>query len=196
MTFNTKFSYYLSNAIGLVKIATLLFVIVTGFVVLGGNTKIENPTVNFQNSFQGTEAASAYGLTNALYRIIFSYGGYNNAFNVVNEVKVKLVATHHATVVPEANLFLTVEPRQVAPQVCISGSIHCLCALYVCQCGLFLRRQVHIEELELLGFSEFFLTSNTPQCPNTTSKIRVPQLRPCSSRPCLETAEQCVDSTS
>ncbi|KAG6364290.1 hypothetical protein INS49_005890 [Diaporthe citri] len=87
LTFHTKFSYHLSNAIGLVKIATLLFVIVTGFVVLGGNTKIENPTVNFQNSFHGTEAASAYGLTNALYRIIFSYGGYNNAFNVVNEVK-------------------------------------------------------------------------------------------------------------
>ncbi|KAK7697724.1 hypothetical protein SLS64_013280 [Diaporthe eres] len=87
LIFNTKFSYYMSNAIGLVKIATLLFVIVTGFVVLGGNTKIENPTVNFQNSFNGTEAASAYGLTNALYRIIFSYGGYNNAFNVVNEVK-------------------------------------------------------------------------------------------------------------
>lgn len=27
-------------------------------------------------------------MTTALYRIIFSYGGYNNAFNVVNEVKV------------------------------------------------------------------------------------------------------------
>lgn len=78
----------MSNAIGLVKIATLLFVIVTGFVILGGNTKIENPTANFKNSFSGTENASAYGLTNALYRIIFSYGGYNNAFNVVNEVKV------------------------------------------------------------------------------------------------------------
>ncbi|KAG8156440.1 hypothetical protein KVR01_013674 [Diaporthe batatas] len=87
LTFNTKYSYYLSNAIGLVKICTLLFVIITGFVVLGGNTKIENPTANFKNAFQGTENATAYGLTNALYRIIFSYGGYNNAFNVANEVK-------------------------------------------------------------------------------------------------------------
>ncbi|OAA63770.1 high-affinity methionine permease [Niveomyces insectorum RCEF 264] len=34
-----------------------------------------------------TGSAGAYGLTNALYRITFSYGGYNNAFNVVNEVK-------------------------------------------------------------------------------------------------------------
>ncbi|KKY32048.1 putative high affinity methionine permease [Diaporthe ampelina] len=87
LTFHTKFSYYMSNAIGVVKILTLLFVIVTGFVVLGGNTKIENPTANFKNPFHGTETASAYGLTNALYRIIFSYGGYNNAFNVANEVK-------------------------------------------------------------------------------------------------------------
>lgn len=78
----------MSNAIGVVKILTLLFVIVTGFVILGGNTKIENPTTNFKNPFHGTETASAYGLTNALYRIIFSYGGYNNAFNVANEVKV------------------------------------------------------------------------------------------------------------
>jgi len=27
-------------------------------------------------------------MTIALYRVIFSYGGYNNAFNVVNEIKV------------------------------------------------------------------------------------------------------------
>lgn len=96
----------MSNAIGFVKIATLLFVIVTGFVVLGGNTKIENPTVNFQNSFHGTETASAYGLTNALYRIIFSYGGYNNAFNVVNEVKVWCPAAENVTNT-EANFFPT-----------------------------------------------------------------------------------------
>lgn len=87
----------MSNAIGIVKILTLLFVIVTGFVVLGGNTKIENPTANFNNSFQGTDTASAYGLTNALYRIIFSYGGYNNAFNVVNEVKVWCPAGNYLT---------------------------------------------------------------------------------------------------
>lgn len=70
------------------KICTLLFVIVTGFVVLGGNTKVENPMANFQDAWSGSSTASAYGYTIALYRIIFSYGGYNNAFNVANEVKV------------------------------------------------------------------------------------------------------------
>ena len=72
------------------KIATLLFVIITGFVVLGGHTSITDTKANFRDSFAGTGSAGAYGLTNALYRITFSYGGYNNAFNVVNEVKVCL----------------------------------------------------------------------------------------------------------
>ncbi|GJD03996.1 high-affinity methionine permease [Colletotrichum higginsianum] len=50
-----------------------------------GNAIVPEPRANFQNPFEGT--ATAYGLTNALYRIIFSYAGYENAFNVVNEVK-------------------------------------------------------------------------------------------------------------
>lgn len=57
-------------------------------MVLGGNvSRIPEPRANFVNAFEGT--ATAYGLTNALYRIIFSYAGYENAFNVVNEVKVR-----------------------------------------------------------------------------------------------------------
>lgn len=93
LIFHTKFSYYLSNAIGVVKVALLLFIIITGFVVLGGGTRVKDPKANFRNSFEGTQSASAYGLTNALYRIIFSYGGYNNAFNVVNEIKVSFNVT-------------------------------------------------------------------------------------------------------
>lgn len=70
----------------MVKLITLVFIAITGLVVLGGHTKVPEPRANFQNPFEGT--ATAYGLTNALYRIIFSYAGYENAFNVVNEVKV------------------------------------------------------------------------------------------------------------
>ena len=60
---------------------------ITGLVVLGGHTSVENPTANFRNAFEGT-TNSGYGVTNALVKIIFSYAGYYNAFNVVNEVKV------------------------------------------------------------------------------------------------------------
>ncbi|KAI4215640.1 MAG: hypothetical protein LQ351_002109 [Letrouitia transgressa] len=86
MAFHTRFSYHLSNAIGVVKLLTLIFVAITGLVVLGGHTSVENPTANFQNSFD-SDTTSAYGVTNALLKIIFSYKGYENAFNVVNEVK-------------------------------------------------------------------------------------------------------------
>ncbi|CAI7649875.1 unnamed protein product [Penicillium manginii] len=88
LVFNTKYAYWFSNAVGIVKVCTILFIIVTGFVVLGGKTRVENPTANFQNAFSGSSTATAYGFTTALYRVIFSYGGYNNAFNVANEVKV------------------------------------------------------------------------------------------------------------
>ena len=70
----------------MVKLLTLVFIGITGLVVLGGHTKVSDPQQNFRHSFQGV--ASAYGATNALYKITFSYAGYENAFNVVNEVKV------------------------------------------------------------------------------------------------------------
>lgn len=84
VAFHTKTSYYLSNAIGIVKVITLTFIAITGLVVLGGHTRVPDPHVNFIKPFEGT--ATAYGVTNALYKIIFSYSGYANAFNVVNEI--------------------------------------------------------------------------------------------------------------
>lgn len=76
----------LTNGIGAVKLLTLLFISITGWVVLSGRTSVPDPHVNFHNAFEGK--ATPYGLTNALVKIIFSYAGYENAFNVVNEVKV------------------------------------------------------------------------------------------------------------
>ncbi|KAH6886500.1 high affinity methionine permease [Thelonectria olida] len=121
LVFNTKYAYYFSNAVGLVKVATILFVIITGFVVLGGHTSVEDPKANFRNAFEGTGSASAYGLTNALYRIIFSYGGYNNAFNLANEVKnpvkrLKIYATTALTVVYLLYMFANVAWMSAVPK--------------------------------------------------------------------------------
>lgn len=89
VVFNTRFSYWFSNSIGVVKVLTLVFISITGLVVLGSHVdRIPDPKANFVDSFEGR--ATPYGLTNALYKIIFSYSGYENAFNVVNEVKVGL----------------------------------------------------------------------------------------------------------
>jgi amino acid transporter len=54
--------------------------------VLGGNTSIPDPGVNFRDSFAGT-TSDANGLVNALVRITFSYQGFQNCFNVMNEIK-------------------------------------------------------------------------------------------------------------
>ncbi|KAF4468379.1 high-affinity methionine permease [Fusarium albosuccineum] len=113
LVFNTKYAYWFSNGVGIVKVCTILFVIITGFVVLGGGTRVENPTANFHDAWSGSKNASAYGFTIALYRIIFSYGGYNNAFNVANEVKnpvrsLKIYATVALTTVYVLYMFANV----------------------------------------------------------------------------------------
>ena len=53
---------------------------------MGGHTSVADPQANFHNAFEGT-TNTAYGPTNALVKIVFAYAGYENAFNVVNEVK-------------------------------------------------------------------------------------------------------------
>ncbi|KAF2811971.1 high affinity methionine permease [Mytilinidion resinicola] len=87
LIFNTRWSLRLSNAIGFIKLLTLIFIGITGLVVLGGHTRVKDPTVNFRNAFEGSSDATAYGATNAIYKVIFAYAGYDNAFNLVNEVK-------------------------------------------------------------------------------------------------------------
>lgn len=61
---------------------------ITGFVVLGGHTRVVDPKSHFRDSFSGSGSASGYGLSNALVKVNFAYAGYTNAFNVVSEVKV------------------------------------------------------------------------------------------------------------
>lgn len=63
---------------------------ITGFVILGGNTKVKDPHLNFRDSFGGT-TGNGYGLSNALVKVNFAYYGYLNAFNVINEVKVTAI---------------------------------------------------------------------------------------------------------
>lgn len=87
LAFHTKYSYWLSNGIGMVKLVTLLFISITGLVVLGGHTRVKEPLANFSQPFKGD--ITPYGATISLYRIIFSYAGYENAFNVTNEIKVR-----------------------------------------------------------------------------------------------------------
>lgn len=96
LCFHTKYSYWLSNGIGMVKLLTLLFISITGLVVLGGHTRVADPSTNFSQPFKGN--ITPYGATTALYRIIFSYAGYENSFNVTNEIKVCVTCQDHSLV--------------------------------------------------------------------------------------------------
>lgn len=84
---HNKCSLWASNVIGALKIGTLVFISILGLVVLGGNVdRVPDPGRNFRNSFQGT-TTSGNNLSSALVSIVFSYTGYQNAFNVVNEIR-------------------------------------------------------------------------------------------------------------
>ncbi|KAH7170004.1 amino acid permease-domain-containing protein [Dactylonectria macrodidyma] len=84
---HNRYSLIASNVIGAIKVVTLVFISIAGLVVLGGNVKhIPDPKANFRNAFQG-ETPNGNDLSGALVSIVFSYAGYNNAFNVVNEIK-------------------------------------------------------------------------------------------------------------
>jgi len=84
---HNKYSLWAVNLFGALKIITLVFISITGFVVLGGHVStVQDPHVNFRNSFEGT-TDNGNDLASALVNIVFSYTGYANAFNVVNEIK-------------------------------------------------------------------------------------------------------------
>ncbi|KAJ5155493.1 amino acid transporter [Penicillium capsulatum] len=84
---NTKWSLRFVVWFGFVKIATLLLISIAGLVVLGGHTRVADPKVNWNNAWEGSSSATAYGATNAMVKLIFSYAGYQNAFGLVNEIK-------------------------------------------------------------------------------------------------------------
>lgn len=86
---STRWSLRLMNLISAVKLIILLFIIFTGFAVLGGGTRVKDPRANFRNSFDGV-TKNGNGIVNALVNINFAYTGYANAFNVVAEIKVSI----------------------------------------------------------------------------------------------------------
>ncbi|KAG6807229.1 hypothetical protein H0H92_008309, partial [Tricholoma furcatifolium] len=83
---STKWSLRLSNALGFVKVLTLIFIAITGLVVLGGHTRVKDPHANFRDAFAGT-SSNGNALATALVKVNFAYNGFQNAFSVLNEVK-------------------------------------------------------------------------------------------------------------
>jgi len=64
------------NVVGLIKIFTLLFIVVTGWVVLGHGVKaIPDPDASFRSAFKGS-ATSGNLYATALFKVLNSYAGY------------------------------------------------------------------------------------------------------------------------
>lgn len=83
---HNKYSLWAVNIFGVFKVILLVVISITGLVILGGNTSIQDPQANFRDSFAGT-TTNGNDLSNAIVNIVFSYSGYENAFKVVNEIK-------------------------------------------------------------------------------------------------------------
>lgn len=84
---NVKMGLYLQNTLGIIKVGIIIFIAVSGWVALAGGTNHGHHTNNLKNAFEGTENASAYGVVNALYNVIWSFIGYSNVNYALGEVK-------------------------------------------------------------------------------------------------------------
>ncbi|KAJ5578803.1 uncharacterized protein N7459_007767 [Penicillium hispanicum] len=75
------------NVLTGVKIILLLFIVVTGWVVLSGRvSSVPDPYASFHNSFAGS-ATSSNPYAIALFKVLNSYTGWSNAAYVVNEIR-------------------------------------------------------------------------------------------------------------
>lgn len=86
---SNKWCLRFNNLLGILKLIVLIFVVITGFVVLSGRVKhITDPTAAFREPFKGTKR-DGNAIANAIIKLNFSFGGYYNALNLTNEVKGK-----------------------------------------------------------------------------------------------------------
>ncbi|KAF9542046.1 high affinity methionine permease [Agrocybe pediades] len=84
-----KLGLCLQNFLGIFKVLVLLFIVVTGWVALGGylrDFETDANGENFRNAFEGTKG-SASGVCLCLYNVIWSYIGFSNVNYALSEAK-------------------------------------------------------------------------------------------------------------
>ncbi|OAA63062.1 high affinity methionine permease [Cordyceps fumosorosea ARSEF 2679] len=86
-TFFPKVGVHGMNFFTVLKVALLLFIVVTGWVVLGGGVAgVADPHASFRDAFADS-ARSGNPYATALFKVLNSYAGWSNAMYVLNEVK-------------------------------------------------------------------------------------------------------------
>lgn len=81
-----KTGVLIMNTLSIFKIAILLFVVVTGWVVLSGKTRVADPHYNFRNAFAGSSTSSNDYAT-ATFKVLNAYAGWSNVNYVMNNVR-------------------------------------------------------------------------------------------------------------
>ncbi|KAJ8583634.1 hypothetical protein M405DRAFT_717059, partial [Rhizopogon salebrosus TDB-379] len=83
---STKWSLRAVNILTGIKVLSLVFLIFTGVLVLGGFTRVRDPFANFRSPFSGS-TTNPGSLATALVKTNFAFSGWYNAFNVLGEVR-------------------------------------------------------------------------------------------------------------
>ncbi|KAG2142213.1 amino acid transporter [Suillus cothurnatus] len=81
-----KTGVLIMNLLSIFKIVILLFVVITGWVVLSGKTRISDPHYNFRNAFAGS-STSSYEYATATFKVLNAYAGWSNVNYVMNNVR-------------------------------------------------------------------------------------------------------------
>lgn len=81
-----KTGVLIMNSLSIFKIVILVFVVVTGWVVLSGKTRIADPHYNFRNAFAGSSTSSNDYAT-ATFKVLNAYAGWSNVNYVMNNVR-------------------------------------------------------------------------------------------------------------
>ncbi|KAG2357797.1 amino acid permease-domain-containing protein [Suillus spraguei] len=81
-----KTGVLIMNLLSIFKIVILVFVVVTGWVVLSGKTRVTDPHYNFRNAFAGS-STSSYEYATATFKVLNAYAGWSNVNYVMNNVR-------------------------------------------------------------------------------------------------------------
>ena len=81
--FSRKMGIFMNNALAVYKVGLLLFVVISGFVCLGGggggdHSNIKYGAENLKDAFKGG-SGSPYSYASAMLSVLYSYQGWENA---------------------------------------------------------------------------------------------------------------------
>ncbi|KZT69137.1 amino acid transporter [Daedalea quercina L-15889] len=84
--FTPRTGIWLMNLLSVFKIVILIFIVVAGWAVLAGHTRVTDPHANFRNAFAGS-SHSSYEYATATFKVLNSYAGWSSINYVMNNVK-------------------------------------------------------------------------------------------------------------